>query len=372
MHILLVGLSYKSAPVELRERLAFQRGQLEDVFARLRHDVGLEEAAVLSTCNRVEIYGRASQLDGSVARLQQFFSRHGGVEESRLSPALYSCAQPQSVRHLFAVASGLESMVLGEAEIQQQVKLAYEHARLYGATGKVFNALFQRALNAAKAVRTHTGIGRGAVSVGTVAVELAGKIFDPLSRAVVVLVGAGKIGELTLRRLADRGVRDVRVVNRSLERAVDVASIYAARPVAYEQLGEQLLEADIVLTSTGAPGFILTRQQVEAAMRARHHRPLCLVDVGVPRNVEPSAGALENVYRFDIDDLQGVVAHAHQERQQAVAQSRRIIDEKVDRFLAWWRSECQGPSVESPAGESADQPPAGQDSTVETQQPTLR
>ncbi len=347
MHILVVGISHKSAPIELRERLAFQHGQLEEVFARLRSDVGLEEAAVLSTCNRVEIYGRVAELDGTVARLQRFFSQHGGVEESHLATTLYSCAEPHSVRHLFSVASGLESMVLGEGEIQQQVKLAYEHARLYGATGKVFNVLFQRALNTAKAVRTHTGIGRGATSVGTVAVELAEKIFDPLSRAVVVLVGAGKIGELTLKRLSDRGVRDVRVVNRSVDRAVDLAAAYAARPVLYEQLGEQLLDADIVITSTSAPAYVLDRHQVEAAMHVRHQRPLCLIDLGVPRNIDPAVGHLENVYRFDIDDLQSVIAHTHHERQQAVTHSHRIIDEKVERFLSWWRQEySNGATVE--------------------------
>ena len=340
MHIVVVGLNHRSAPIELREQLAVQSEQLPDVLTRLRSDAGLQEVAVLSTCNRVEIYGRVSELDGAVARLHQFLSRHGGIEEAQLSTRLYSCIEPQSIRHLFSVTSGLDSMVLGEGEILRQVKLAYERAKACGATGKVFNVLFQRALNAAKAVRTQTGIGRGATSIGAVAVELAGKIFDPLSHAVVVLVGAGKIGELTLKRLTDRGVRDLRVVNRSPERAVDLAATYAARPVSYGELGAQLVEADIVITSTSAGSYLLSRAAVEEAMRVRRHRPLCVVDLGVPRNVDPAIGQVENVYRFDIDDLQGVVAHAHHSRQQAVTQSRRIIDEKVERFLSWWREEA--------------------------------
>lgn len=341
MHIVVVGLNHRSAPVELRERLAFQQQSLPDIFAQLRGPVGLHEAMVLSTCNRVEIYGRAGDLEGTINRLHHFLGRHGSMETAELVSRLYTRTEPESVHHLFSVASGLDSMVLGEGEILQQVKAAYEQARLCGATGKVFNVLFQRALNTAKAVRTHTGIGRGAVSVGTVAVELAEKIFDPLSKAVVVLVGAGKIGEVTLKRLTDRGVRDVRVVNRSIERAASLAAAYEARPVSYNQLGVQLLEADIVITSTSAPGYVLGHKEVDAIMGMRHHRPLCVVDLGVPRNVDPAIGSLDNVYRFDIDDLQGVVSHSHRERQQAVGQSQKIIDEKVERFLAWWQEEGQ-------------------------------
>lgn len=340
-HIVVVGLSHKSAPVELRERLAFANDRLPDIFAELRHSVGLQEALVLSTCNRVEIYGRTDDLEPTIHRLHQFLSRQGSVEIGQLSPRLYTHAEPTSVHHLFSVASGLDSMVLGEGEILQQVKLAYELAKSYGATGKVFNVLFQKALNTAKAVRTHTGIGRGSVSVGTIAVELAGKIFDPLSKASVVLIGAGKIGGLTLRRLKDRGVQDVRIVNRSMDRAAALAAAYEARPVSLGQLGCQLLEADIIITSTSAPGFVLKHRELSTIMRLRHQQPLCIIDLGVPRNVEPSIGSIENVYLFDIDDLQGVIAHAHREREQAVGQSKQIIDAKAQRFLAWWQEEGQ-------------------------------
>ena len=339
MHIVLLGVNHRLAPIDVRERLAFRSEELASVFSRLRGDVGLKEALVLSTCNRVEIYASVPELNGSLDRLHQFLSDHGRMSVGELAERAYCYTEPRSIRHLFAVASGLDSMVLGETEILHQVKHAYESARHHGATGKVFNVLFQRALNAAKAVRAETGIGQGCTSVGTVAVELAEKIFGQLGSASVLLVGAGKIGELTLKRLADRGVRDVRIMNRSPERAVELAATYQATAVPLSSLEQQLADADIVITSTSAPGFLLSRGDIEAALHRRHQRPLCLVDLGVPRNIEPAAGGLDNVYRFDVDDLQGLVLYTHRERQQAVQASQAIIDRKVERFLAWWREE---------------------------------
>ena len=340
MHIVLVGLNHRSAPIELREQLAFRREQLPEAFARLRRDVGLQEAAILSTCNRVEIYAGVDQLDGTIARLHLFLGEHGGLEPQTFTERLYSYTEPHSIQHLFSVASGLDSMVLGEHEILHQVKYAYEWAKESGATGKVFNVLFQKALHAAKAVRTHTAIGRGCTSIGTVAVELSEKIFGHFSGAVVLLVGAGKIGELTLKRLATRGVREIRIMNRSYERALSLASAYRATPLSLEQLHAQLFDVDIIISSTSAPGHLLSAHEVSLAMRGRHQRPLCLVDLGVPRNIEPAVGKLENVYLFDVDDLQGLVAHSHTERLQALGASQAIIDQKVDRFLSWWQQEA--------------------------------
>ena len=339
MHIVLVGLNHRSAPIELREQLAFRREQLPAAFARLLGEIGLQEAAILSTCNRVEVYAAVPELDGTVDRLQRFLSAHSGVEVAGLSARLYSYTEPQSIQHLFSVTSGLDSMVLGEGEILHQVKHAYEWAREDGAAGKVFNVLFQRALNAAKAVRTQTAIGRGCTSIGTVSIELSEKIFGGLSGACVLLIGAGKIGELTLKRLSERGVGQLRIMNRSLGRAAELASTYGALPMSLAALSAQLLEADIVISSTAAPAYLLSRRELGAVMRQRHQRPLCIVDLGVPRNVEPSVGALENVYLFNVDDLQGLVDHSHKERQQALSESQAIIDRKVERFLAWWQQE---------------------------------
>jgi glutamyl-tRNA reductase len=348
MHIVLVGLNHKSAPVELRERLAFQKEQLPQAFSRLRAEEGLTEAAILSTCNRVEIYAAVATLDGARNRLQRFLSEHGAIELDGLAPRLYSCHEPQSVRHLFSVASGLDSMILGEGEILCQVKHAYEWAREGGATGKVLNAMFQRALNAAKAVRSQTAIGRGCASIGSVAVELAAKIFGRLRGATVLLIGAGKVGELTLKRLAERGVRELRVMNRSAERAAALAAAHGARAAAWDELPAQLWEADVVISSTAAPACILRRDHVALAMRERRQRPLCLVDLGVPRNIEASAGDLENVYLFNVDDLQGLVDHSYRERLKALEESQAIIDRKVTRFLEWWRNECPVSSDQRP------------------------
>ena len=351
MHVVLVGLNHRSAPIELRERFAFRAEQLPAVYARLRDELGLHEAAILSTCNRVEIYAGVQELDGTMARLQRFLSDHGGTDLAAITGHFYSETEPGSIQHLFRVASGLDSMVLGEAEILYQVKRAYEQAKLYGATGKVFHAMFQRALNTAKAVRAQTGIGRGGTSIGTVSVELAQKIFGNLSGTMVLLIGAGKIGELTLKRLATRGVGQVCVMNRSLERAVGVAAAYGARPLSFDELPQQLLEADIVITSTSATSYLLNCRDVAQAMRDRHKRPLCIVDLGVPRNVEPDLGRLENVYLFDVDDLQGLVDHHHIERQQAMQEAQAIIDHKVSQFLLWWNQEVVtcAPSPSEPA-----------------------
>ncbi len=349
MHIALVGLNHRTAPIELREQLAFGREELPRVFNRLREETGLREAAILSTCNRVEIYAGVAAIDGSFDRLDRFLSAHAGIGLARLQPSLYHYTEPQSVRHLFSVVSGLDSMVLGEGEILHQVKHAYESARGCGATGKALNVLFQRALNAAKTVRTETAIGRGYTSVGAVAVELAEKIFGDLSRAVVALVGAGKIGELTLKHLAACGVREIRVMNRSLERAANLAAAYGAKSLPLTQLPAQLIEADVLISSASAADFLIRREDVAAAMPARHHRPVCLIDLGVPRNVEPALARLENVYLFDIDDLQEWVDRHDRIRQEALHESHEIIEQKVRRFIGWWQEEIADCELRTPS-----------------------
>lgn len=339
MHIVVVGVNHRSAPIELRERLAFRREHLPDAFATLRREIGLEEATILSTCNRVEIYAAVPVLDSTVGRLQQFFSDHARVALPELADRLYNLAEPHSVRHLFSVASGLDSMVLGEAEILHQVKHAYEAAQEFGATGKLFHGLFQRALNTAKAVRSGTAIGRGCCSIGTVAVELAEKIFGRLAGTRVLLIGAGKIGELTLKQLATRGVQEIRIMNRTVDRAEALAAAYHAASVSLGHLAAELLEADIIISAVATPVPLLGQADVAEAMRARRQRPLCIVDLGVPRNVEANAGSLENVYLFNVDDLQGMVERSQQTRQAAVGHAMAIVDQKVEHFTTWWQRE---------------------------------
>ncbi len=339
MHIVLVGANHRSCPIELRERLAFSREQLPSALAALRQELGVAEATILSTCNRVEIYAAVPQLDGTVDRLSAFLSRRSEVARSTLEPRLYAYTEPESIRHLFAVASGLDSMVIGETEILQQVKCAYELARLNGTTGKVFNTLFQKALNTGKTVQAKTALGRGCVSVGTVAIELAQKIFSDLKPYTVLLVGAGKMGELTLKHLSARGVTKIRILNRSLDRAQELAAQYGGLAHRLADWAVQMVDADIVMTSTASARFLVTQPDVAAIMRQRRHRPLCLIDLGVPRNIDPAVGQLENVYLFDVDDLQGLVNHHHAQRQQAVQESQAIVEYKVNRFVGWWQKE---------------------------------
>lgn len=347
-HIIVVGLNHRTAPLELRERLAFDPSLVPAALARLRSELGLEEAAILSTCNRVEIYAAAPRPDETAGRLQEFLSRHGRIDHGALNERLYHQTDPGSIRHLFAVAGGLDSLALGESEILGQVKQAYEWARQSGTAGKLFHALFQRALNAGKEVRARTRIGCGATSVGGLAVELAGKIFTDLSHAVTLLIGAGEVGELTLKRLAERGVKDVRIMNRSFERAAGLAAAYRATPLPMERLAAQLQEVDIVVSSTSAPAYLLTRGTIAAAMPLRRQRPLYLVDLGVPRNIDPEAGGLENIYLFDLDSLQGLVERSARSRDQALEQSQAIIDRKVSLFLAWWRNDAAFGGCRSP------------------------
>ena len=345
-HIVVVGLNHRSAPLDLRERLAFDSSLLPTALARLRRELGLKETAILSTCNRVEIYAAVPELDGTVGRLHTFLSQHGRLDCDTLTDCLYHYTEPESIRHLFAVAGGLDSMVLGESEILGQVRQAYDWAKQSGTIGKIFHALFQRALNVGKQVRTQTRIGCGSTSVGALSVELARKIFKDLSCAVTILIGAGEVGELTLKRFIERGVKDVRVMNRSYERAARLAAAYGATPLPLEQLGLQLREVDIVVSSTRAPAYLLSRGEIAAAMPSRSQRPLHLLDLGVPRNLDPEIGNLENVYLFDLDSLQGLIEQSSRGREHALQQSRAIIDRKVSLFLSWWHKELQMPNAE--------------------------
>ncbi len=335
MQIVVVGANHKSCPIALRERLAFRAEQLPLAYHALREELGLAESLILSTCNRVEIYAGVPEVNGTFSRVASFLSAHSRLDGAVLSGSLYQYEEPRSVEHLFSVASGLDSMVLGETDILHQVKASYELAMRYGTTGKTLNVLFQKALHAGKTVQARTGVGKGCLSVGTVAIELAQKIFGDLRAYHVLLVGAGKIGELVLQRLRERGVSQAVIINRSRERAERLAGAYGGQAAGLDALADQLVGADIVITSTSAPGVLLERAQLSALMAARRHRPLCLIDLGVPRNIDPSAGQLENVYLFDVDDLQGLVDHHHAQRQEALAASQAIVSKKLQYFLAW-------------------------------------
>ena len=324
MKIFVAGLSYKTTPVEVREKLAVQRARLQCSGCRLKLRGGLDEVVLLSTCNRVEIYGVSPWIHGRVLALFQELTN----SDFDFTPHLYVKEGAEAAKHLFAVASGLDSLVIGETEITGQVKNAYQAAKDAGLVGKKMNRLFQTAFAVVKAVRTHTGIGRGATSVGSVAVELAEKIFDrDLSAKTVMILGAGKMGEACVKHLAKRGAKTVLVANRSVERAEKLAAEFGGRAVRLEDSAAAMTEADILVSSTGSPDLVLMRDEVAKILPARANRPLVLVDIAVPRDIDPAVAELPNVFLYDIDDLEAVVRENTKNRVQELALCQQIIAE---------------------------------------------
>jgi glutamyl-tRNA reductase len=325
------GISFKTAPVALREQLAVPPSRLIETATRLKERGGLSELALISTCNRVELYGVADHADGLVELLASLAGSPVDV-----SPYVYVHTEEAAARHLFAVASGLDSMVLGETEITGQIKTAYEAARAAKLTGRVVNCAFQRAFQVVKAIRTKTQIGRGATSVGSVAVQLAEKIFGGDFRdKTVMIIGAGKMGEACIRHIAKNGVRSIIVANRSLEHAEVLAREFGGRAVNYMDDGlAAMVGADIVVSSTGCPATILDREDVEAVMRQRANRPLFLIDIAVPRDIDPEAQGVENVFLYDIDDLEQLVAGNVRLREQEMGPCREIIEKHTAELMA--------------------------------------
>lgn len=330
MKLFVAGLSYKTAPVALREKLAVHPTRLRCHGCRLKLAGNLSEVVLLSTCNRVEIYGVGPWVNGNVYRL---FQQLAG-SDADFAPHLYVKEGVEAVQHLFSVASGLDSMVIGETEITGQVKQAYLAAQQAQLTGRVTNRLFQTALQVAKEIRTQTGIGRGATSVGSVAVELAERIFDQnLSAKTVMIIGAGKMGEACVRHLSKKGARSVLVANRSYERALNLAAEFGGRAVPFDQLMPTLSEADIVVSSTGCPDTILNRDDIAAVMPARHNRPLFLIDIAVPRDIDADVQQLENVYLYNVDHLETIVRENVKNREHELAQCQSIIRERSEALM---------------------------------------
>ena len=330
-NLFVAGLSYKTAPVEVREQVAVSPSKLWCAGCRLKIGAGLSEVVLLSTCNRVEIYGVASKINGNVRSIfRQLCSTNLDLE-----PHTYFHEGAAAVNHLLSVTSGLDSMVLGETEISGQVKQAYEAARGVRLTGSVTNRLFQKAFQAAKEIRTRTSIGRGATSVGSVAVELAEKIFGPqMTEKTIMIIGAGKMGEACIRHLAKKGSRTVLVSNRSYDRAVNLAAEFGGKAIKFDECLSAMAEADIVVSSTGCPQTILHRPEIETVMRSRRNRPLALIDIAVPRDIDPEVQKLENVYLYDIDDLESLVRENVRHREQELVRCRAIVQEHTTAVMA--------------------------------------
>ena len=324
MTTFVAGLSFKTAPVELREKLAVSPSRLKCAACKLKINGALVEVVLLSTCNRVEVYGVTTGNRRQLDSLLNILSS----DRLDVSAHVYVHKGEEAIRHLFSVASGLDSMVLGETEISGQVKTAYQRAQETGLTGRVMNSLFQKALQTAKEVRTRTQIGRGATSVGSAAVQLADKIFDAkLGEKTVMIIGAGKMGEACVRHLAKKGARSVIVSNRSLERAEELAREFDGRAVRLDECKQALVEADIVVSSTGSPETILSRSDVEKAMQKRRNRPLFLIDIAVPRDIDPAVHEVENVFLYNIDALQEIVGENARLREQELVRCQAIIEQ---------------------------------------------
>jgi len=332
MKLFVAGLSYKTAPVAMREQLAVRPSLLPCYGCRLKLNAGLDEVVLLSTCNRVEIYGAtASWVQGKVHRLFRQLCQ----TDVDLTPYIYIKEGVAAVDHLFSVTSGLDSMVIGETEITGQVKNAYQAAQQAGLTGRVLNRLFQTALQIGKEIRTHTAIGRGATSVGSVAVELAEKVFaGDLSDKTVMILGAGKMGEACVRHLAKRGARLVLVANRSVERAQALASEFGGRPLPFDERMSAMTEADIVVSSTGSPTTILHKDEIAAILPMRRNRPLILIDIAVPRDIAADVEQLDNVYLYNIDHLQTIVRENSRMREQELSKCQEIITRRGSALMA--------------------------------------
>ncbi len=338
MNVVVIGLSHHLSPVELRERFAFAEGKIPDALKSLRESGVADEAVILSTCNRVEIYASTTLTpDAAVIELKRFLVTHHAFNDT-LGDQLYSFAEPQSLHHLFKVACGLDSMVLGETEILGQLKAAYDLALKHGHTGARLNKAFQRAFHTAKHVRTHTNIQRGSVSVASVAAELAEKIFNSLGNREVLVIGAGDTSGKTARALLSRGAKNIVVANRSFDRAQALAGELGGRAVPFDDWAAEFEKIDIVISSTAAPHHILDRAKLEPLMKARRQRPLLLIDIAVPRDIDPEVNFLENVYLYNVDDLQGIADDYLRLRKEEIARCEEIIREKVKPLLASTKS----------------------------------
>jgi glutamyl-tRNA reductase len=333
MSIVVIGLSHHSSPITVRERFAFAEARIPAALQLLRDANLAEEAVILSTCNRVEIYA-ATPLEPRRAfpALQEFLVNCHDYREP-LTDEIYTLSEPQSLEHLFKVACGLDSMVLGETEILGQLKRAYDLALQHQHTGSRLNKAFQRAFNVAKHIRTETNIQRGSVSVGSAAVELAEKIFNSLDDRQVMVIGAGDTSEKTARALLSRGAQSIIVSNRSHDRAVALANELGGRAVLFEDWAKEFEKIDIVISSTAAPRYVLDRAKLEPLMKLRRNRPLLLIDIAVPRDIEPEVNFLDNVYLYNIDDLQAIADDYLKQRKDEIARCEQIIREKVKALL---------------------------------------
>ena len=346
MHLLALGLNHTTAPVEVREQLAFSESEQAEALQLLVEQHELPEAALLSTCNRTEIYGVGKGPE-SLEAIRKFLTTSGNIDTHKLQSHLYEMTDSEAAVHLFRVACGIDSLVIGESQILGQVRRTLEIAQGCGSASVLINELFQRALKVGKQARTDTDIGRGRLSVSTAAVELAGQIFDSLEGRRAMLVGAGEMIELTAQYLVDGGIQDFVVANRTFERAADLARRFQGEAVEFEHIEDHIAAVDIVISSTASADFVIQPAMMQRAMSRRRGRPLFLIDIAVPRDVDPAVRQFDNVFLFDIDDLQKVVESNKGEREAEIRSVQLLVDEEQSRFQSWLKALGSGPLIQA-------------------------
>lgn len=355
MHIIVVGLNYRTAPVEIREKFSFAERDLPDALHRLRHTKSILECVIVSTCNRTELYAVVDRLHVCGHFLRSFLEDWFGIDREQFTKYLYIYEDDQAIEHLFRVTCGLDSMIIGETQILGQVRDAFLFAQEQRTTGTMFNKLFKQAVTMAKRAHTETSINDNAVSVSYAAVELGKQIFGSFDDKKVLLIGAGKMSELTAKHLQANGADKLIVANRSYERAEEMARKFNGEACSIEEMDAYLTEVDIVISSTGSDHFILTHDQMSNVLRARKTKnPLFLIDIAVPRDIDPEVGSLEEVFLYDIDDLEGIVeSNLEQRREDAMKIEAMIVEEMAD-FKRWYKTLGVGPVIRALQEKSAE------------------
>ncbi|HVO64862.1 MAG TPA: glutamyl-tRNA reductase [Syntrophales bacterium] len=335
MNIILIGMNHKTAPLEIRERLSLACGDNINPLIEIMNIPQIKEAIYLATCNRVEVLANTQDLGGAIEKLKTFILNHGNLSWEEMARCLYLYYDHEAVRHFFRVASSIDSLVMGEPQILGQVKDAYRIAVEHNATGVILNKVIHHAFRTAKRVRTETGIANNAVSVSFAAVELAKKIFGSFKGKTILLIGAGEMSELAAKHLINNGVEKIFITNRTYARAVQMADNFYGTAIEFEKFSEKLQDVDIVISSTGAPGYVIDASMIESTLRRRKNRLLFLIDIAVPRDIDPAAGEIENVYLYNIDNLQDIVDSNLKSRKNEAEKAEVIIDEEMSKYMQW-------------------------------------
>jgi glutamyl-tRNA reductase len=338
MKTVVIGLNHKTADVDLREKLAFNGPRLDDGLRQIRELPEIREAVIISTCNRVEIYLTVKDVGKAFEAIKDFFVRFFEIRRESLDNALYLYDDMQAVRHIFRVSSSLDSMVVGEPQILGQLKDAFEFALERKTTGVLLNRLLKKSISVAKRIRTETKIAENAVSISFAAVELARKIFDDLPEKSFMLLGAGEMAELAAKHMINNGVKNIVIANRTYETGCNLAKEFNGRAIKFDEYLDELAHMDILICSTGAQKYVLLKDQMQKVMKERKNRPVFLIDISVPRNIDPEINDLDNVYLYDVDDLKGVVDTNILERQKEAKKAEEIIEEEIETFKKWLSS----------------------------------